>query len=193
MELDLTSISFNETVLLDTGAIAADALQLDGQLRIDPFIVGEDTVQDLLAGLTGTISLETEASSLGFLAAYLEHLPWLRLGGSGHLTADLETTNGWMAPGSRITLEGPMVGADHFGLQATGEGRLVGVVPEDSAHTELSVRLPHFSLARQLDQSLLLEGEDLEVVVTNDSTAIDRPAPGIALTVEPPPARAPEP
>jgi hypothetical protein len=191
-QLELTALSFVDTVVLDAEQIAAEALRLDGHLRLDPFVIGEDTVQDLLAGLTGAVALETEASSLGFLAAYLDDMPWLRLGGGGHLTAAIETTNGWLAPGSRLTLQGPTVGADLFGLHATGEGSLVGVVPEDSSHTELSLRLPGFSVSRQLDQALLLEGENLELLVTNDSTAIDRPARGITLALRVPPARVPD-
>ena len=85
-------------------------------------------------------------------------MPWLRLGGSGHLTADLETTSGWLAPGSRLTLEGPTIAADLFGLHATGEGRLVGVVSEAAARTELSLRLPRFAVSRKLDQVQVARG-----------------------------------
>lgn len=190
--LDLASLSFKDAILRDAGQVAAEALRLDGRLRVDSFVVGEDTVEDLLAELTGALSLETEASSLGFLAAYLSRVPWLRLGGHGHLVADLETVNGWLAPGSRLTLDGPTVEADLFGLHATGEGRLEGFVPEGSSHTELSVRLPRYALTRLADRARLLEGENLEVIVTNDSNAIDRPAQGIALAVQVPPARVPD-
>ena len=190
--LELTSLSFTDSALLDGGEIVADALELRGRLRVDSFVVGEDTVQDLLAALTGAVELDTEASSLGFLAAYLEQAPWLRLGGRGHLTADLEATAGWLAPGSRITLEGPTVETDLFGLHASGEGSLVGLVPEGASHTELTVRLPRYAVSRQADQALLLQGEGLEVVVTSDSNAIDRPAAGLALRVELPPTRVPD-
>ena len=191
-ELDLTSLAFDDAVLLDTGEIVAESLRLDGRLQVDPFVIGEDKVGDLLAGLTGVIALDAQAASLGFIAAYLERAPWLRLGGSGHLTAAVETTRGWLAPGSRLTLEGPTIEADLFGLRAVGEGRLVGAVPEGSEGTELSVRLPSFAVSRKLDQARLLEGENLEVTVTNDSTAIDRPAQGIELAVELPPANVPD-
>ena len=192
VELELTSLAFADAVLLDGGEIAADALRFDGRLRIEPFVVGEDTVRDLLAGLTGEVELETEASSLGFLAAYLEGTPWLRLGGSGHLTARLEASNGWLAPGSRLDLAGPTVETELFGLHASGEGLLMGRVPESSSHTELTVELPSFAVTRIADQARLLEGEDLRVVVTNDSNAIDRPADGLALEVILPPTHVPD-
>lgn len=192
VELELTSLVLEDAELLDGGEVAADRLRLDGRLRIDPFVVGEDTVQDLLAGLEGTLELETEASSLGFLAAYLERAPWLRLGGSGHLAADVAVAGGRLVPGSRLTVEGPTIETDLFGLHAVGEGRLAGHVPEGATHTELTVQLPRFAVSRRLDQALLLQGGDLEVVVTNDSTAIDRPAQGLALAVDLPPARVPD-
>ena len=192
VELNLDSLSFDEGVLFDGGEVAADALRLAGRLRVDPFIFGEDTVYDLLAGLTGAVSLEAEAATLGFLSAYLERAPWLRLGGGGHLIAELEATAGWMAPGSRLTVEGPTIEADLFGLRAYGEGSLVGEVPEGSSHTRLAVRLPSFAVSRRQDGARLIEGEELELVVTNDSNAIDRPAAGIALALTVPPARVPD-
>ena len=192
MEMELTSISLAGARLLDGEATAAEALRLDGRLRVDPFVIGEDTVQDLLAGLTATIEVETEASSLGFLAAYLEAAPWLRLGGSGHLVASLEANRGWLAPGSRVTLQGPTLETELFGLHATGEGRLTGRVPDGAAHTELAVELPSFAVRRQTDSALMLEGEDLRLVVTNDSNAIDRPAQGLTVSVDLPPTRIPD-
>lgn len=190
--LELTTLSFENAVLLDGGETAADALRLDGRLRVEPFVVGEGGARDLLAAVSGVLRLDTEASSLGFLAAYLEGAPWLRLGGSGHLTAEVAVAGGRLAPGSRLALEGPTVTAELFGLRATGEGRLAGVVPAGSTRTELTVQLPRFAVSRQADRAVLLEGENLELLVTNDSNAIDRPAQAIALGLVLPPARVPD-
>lgn len=191
LEFDLASLAFEDALVVDQQEVVAETLQLTGALAIDPFLVGDDSIEDLLAGATGTIALDTQASSLGFLSSYLDRVPWLRLGGSGHLTADLEVTNGWMAPGSVLSLEGPRLGADLFGLRASGEGTLRGLVPEGAGHTELSVTLPAYSVSREADGARLLDGAGLEVVIVNDSAAIDRPAEGIRLTVDVPPARIP--
>ena len=136
--------------------------------------------------------VEAQASGLGFLAAYLGSVPWLELGGSGHLLVDLEVTDGWLAPGSRLDLEGPTVAARYFDLEARGEGTVRGIVPEAAGHTELSVVLDSFSVVRPLDEALLLEGKGLEMLITNDSTAIDRPAEGIAFSAVLPPAEIPD-
>jgi hypothetical protein len=120
--LELTALSFDNAVVLDSGEIAADALRLDGRPEVAPFVVGEGGARDLLAAATGTLSIDTEASSLGFLAAYLEKAPWLRLGGRGHLTAEVAVAGGRLVAGSRLALEGPTVTADLLGLRASGGG-----------------------------------------------------------------------
>ena len=63
--------------------VAADSLALEAVLELGEVTIGETTVADLLAATSGDVELEAEASSLGFLAAYLGRFPWIELGGSG--------------------------------------------------------------------------------------------------------------
>jgi hypothetical protein len=65
-------------------------------------------------------------------------------------------------------------------------------VPAGSSHIELTVQLPRFAVSRQADRAVLLEGENLELLVTNDSNAIYQPAQGIELGLVLPPARVPD-
>jgi hypothetical protein len=191
MELDVDELRY-EGARLDTGdEVAADSLQLDTRVSIAPFVVGDDAIGDILAGTTGDLSLDAQASGLGFLAAYLGGVPWLELGGQGHLQIDLEVTDGWMAPGSRLDLVGPTVTARYFDLEARGEGTVHGLVPENAGHTEIKVLLDQFSVVRPDDGARLLQGKGLDVRINNDSTAIDRPADGITLQVDLPLAEIP--
>ncbi len=192
MEFDLKRMAFTEAEIWSGEELAARSLRIDGKLRVDPFVVGEDKMVDLLTGVTGAAELEAADANLGFVGAYLEQVPWLRVGGNGHLTADLEVTDGWMAPGSRIALEGPRVEADFFGFRAAGEGRVDGLVPEGASHTELGVQLDRFSVSRLSDAAEMMTGEGLVMTVTNDSNAVDRPASGVEAKVELPEAQVPD-
>ena len=190
--LSLSGVSFERARLLSGEQVAADSVALDAALDIESFVVGDDTLEDLLAGTSGRLRLEADATSLGFLDAYLSRVPWLRIGGGGHLTADLEVSDGWLAPSSEIGLTGPTLSADYFGLRATGDGEVRGRVPENAGHTELRVLLDSYTVRRLADQATLLVGRGLEMVVTNDSTAIDRPAEGIAVAVDLPATQVPD-
>jgi hypothetical protein len=192
MELDLDEIIY-AAARLDTGEeVAADSVELNGRIHVAPFVVGDDAVGDILAGTTGDLEIDAEASGLGFLSAYLGSVPWLELGGRGHLKIDLEVTDGWLAPGSRLDLVGPTVTAKYFDLEARGEGTLQGSVPEGAGHTEINVLLSRFSVVRPEDEARLLQGQNLDVRIRNDSTAIDRPAEGITLDVDLPEAQIPD-
>ena len=55
-----------------------------------------------------------------------------------------------------------------------------------------SLLLSEFSVARSTDAATLVQGQGLEMRLTNDSTAIDRPAEGIALEIALPEAEIPD-
>jgi hypothetical protein len=192
VELDLAEVVYSRGRLDSGEETAAESVQLQGQIHFAPFVVGDDMGGDILAGATGELMLEAQASSLGFLAAYLGSVPWLEVGGRGHLELDLTVTNGWLAPGSRLDLRGPRVTASYFDLEASGEGTVNGIVPEGAGNTEINVLLSEFSVARSTDAATLVQGQGLEMRLTNDSTAIDRPAEGIALEIALPEAEIPD-
>ncbi len=192
MRLDLGRLHFPEAQLAAGDAVVAESVVLDASLEVDEITIGETTVADLLAELSGEIELAARTSSLGFLAAYLEAFPWIRIGGAGDLALDLEVSHGWLAPGGSLTFTGPELAATYFGLRAEGSGSVTGGVPEDASHVRLEATLDRFGVVRPADGRRLLEGEGLRLALTNDSNAIDRPAEGIAVELELPPARVPE-
>jgi hypothetical protein len=192
MRFDFSQFDFQQARLLAGDQVAADSLALEAVLELGEVTIGETTVADLLAATSGDVELEAEASSLGFLAAYLGRFPWIELGGSGHLELDLEIARGWLAPSSRLSFVGPAIGASFMGLDARGGGSVRGSIPEGSGHVRLEARLDEFEVRRPVDTAVLLAGEALSVVVTNDSTAIDRPAEGVAVAMTLPPAQVPD-
>ncbi len=189
MAFEFTELSFHDARILAAGVMAADSLTLDAVLDVEETTIGDTTIADLLAGASGDIELVAEASNLGFLTAYLGRFPWIDIDGIGHLAVDLEMTDGWLAPGSSLDFEGPMISASYLGFRASGAGRVRGRVPEGAGHVLLEAELDSYGVERRADGEQLLEGRALSVVVTNDSTAIDRPAQGVAVAFRLPPAR----
>ena len=161
-------------------------------MPIEEFTVGSDTIDDLLASLTIDVELQAESAHLGFLDVYLARVPMLRLGGEGPLTLDIAASDGWLSPDSRFQLDGPIVSLDYAGLRAVGNGSVIGSVLAESHNTQVLATLEAFSVYRPMDSAVLAQGENLEARIVNDSTAINRPASGIAITVELPPAHVPD-
>ena len=192
MLLDFTEFSFHRARVLAGDQLVADALTLDAAFDVDEITIGEATFADLLAGTSGELELAADASSLGFVTAYLQRFPWIDVGGAGHLDIDLEMTDGWLAPGSTLDFDGPAVSATYLGLRAHGAGRVRGRVPEGAGQLRIEAELDAFAVERELDHAELLIGEALKVVITNDGTAIDRPAEGIVVQLRLPPARVPD-
>ena len=192
VDLRLHRLHYENAALTSGEATAASDVDLDAELEVGPFVVGDDQIGDILASTSGEITLEAETESLGFVNAYLSRAPWIEVGGSGHLTLDAELQRGWLAPGSALSLTGSTVEARFVGLRAYGEGKLTGKVPEGTSHTELAVNLDRFSVDREGDSATLVAGEGLRLVATNDTNAIDRPAEGLAVEAHLPPAQIPD-
>lgn len=192
MVFDFTEFSFHQARVLAGDEVAAEALTLDAVFDVDEMTIGEVTLPDLLAGTSGRLELTADASNLGFVTAYLQRFPWIGVGGAGHLSIDLEMSDGWLAPGSKLDFDGPAISATYLGLRAHGGGRVRGRVPEGAGHLRIEAELDAFEVEREVDHAELLVGEALEVVITNDGTAIDRPAEGIVVQLRLPPARVPD-
>ncbi len=189
---DVSKLGFNGAVITSGDEVAAEGVELDAALQVDEFLVGDDTFEDLLAELDIDIELTAESAHLGFLDAYLANVPMLQVGGRGPLTLDIEVTDGWLAPDSHFRLDGPIVSVEYAGLRAVGNGEVVGEVLEETHNTVLRASLDAFSIYRPADAATLAQGENLSARITNDSTAIDRPAEGVAVEVSLPPARVPD-
>jgi hypothetical protein len=192
MAFDVSQLSFHRARVLAGEDLAADSLTLDAALEVAEVTIGEVTIFDLLAGTSGEIDLEAETSNLGFLTAYLGRFPWIDIDGAGHLALDLELTDGWLAPGSSLDFSGPAISATYLGLTARGAGVVRGRVPEGAGHVRIDAEFADYGVERLVDGRALLAGNGLSVTVTNDSTAIDRPAEGVAVSIRMPEARVPD-
>jgi len=167
-------------------------MSLEAAVEIDPVTMGDTSVEEILASMTGTIRIDSKSAGIGFLERYLGNFSWIDLGGRGRLHVDLEMTDGWLAPGSVVELDGPVVTAEFVGLKAQGEGRVSGGIPEGESHAEVRVDLARFDVSQTGAAALMAAGSDFSMTLRNDSSAIDRPAEGLSVEVVLPEAEVPE-
>ncbi len=189
MQLHLERLVFADAVVRSGGREVARRVRLDAGLDSRPHRIGAQGLADFLAGVDGSLELHAETDNLGFVAAYLRRVPWLRLDGAGDLAVDAELGEGALLPGSRLTFRGEDLRADFFDFTARGGGRLEGQVAEEGGGLRLAVALPRFDLHRARDGAALLAGRDLETRVTTTSAAVYEAPAGLAGRVSLPSAR----
>ena len=183
MAFDLARFDFDAAVFRSGDEVAAEPLAVHAVVDIDPVTMGDTSVEEILAGMSGTISIASERAGIGFLERYLANHDWIRLGGEGVLEVALRMTDGWLAPGSFFALAGPVVEAEFAGLLADGVGQVRGEVPVGASYAELTVELSSFGVTRVGDSAQMASGAGLTLRARNDSTAIDRPAEGLSVEV----------
>jgi hypothetical protein len=189
MELHLDRLSFDGAEVTSAGTVVATGLDIDGGFDTEPFRPGQDRVADLLGGASGRARLGAHVQNLGFLTAYLRTVPWVGLGGVGHLELALELDEGSLLPGSSLSLSGPEVRADFFDFHARGAGRVAGEVPKEGGELRLRAVLEEYSVTRLSDGAQLLVGKDLETSFVSRSTNLREPPADVAGSLHVPPAR----
>jgi hypothetical protein len=190
LELDVDRLRFEDGVLRRADRTLAERLRLEAELTTEPWRAGQQPLDELIEGTSGRLALGARVESVGFLAGYLRRLPWLGLGGSGDLALDVEVERGSLLPGSALTVEGDQIFADLFDLRATGRGRIAGTVEPEPQGVRLGASLSEFSVARSSDGAALFVGEELESIVTIESTALHRPPEDVAGAIRLASARA---
>ncbi|HSN87904.1 MAG TPA: hypothetical protein VL025_14190, partial [Thermoanaerobaculia bacterium] len=178
--LDRLALSFDSARIQSERTIVARGISVLSELRIAPFTPGELRGSHLFRLISGSLAVEGEVSSLGFLRTYLRKAPWLTLDGRGHLAADLRLEEGRLQPGTRITVDPAEVEAEFLLSRAAGLAKVEGmVVPgPGEPHLVLGVDFGRFRIAAREpgDAPAHVVGEGLQLNLT--SSDLDLAAPG---------------
>jgi hypothetical protein len=149
------------------GKVIAEGLGLSLSGQVEPVLAGPERRTQVLHAMSGRASLAGKVVTLDFLGPYLQKTPWLRISGSGAVTADVGIERGTIAPGTRLTVTGTPA-ATILESRATGQGTvsLVVLPTAKGASTTLRLRFDRFALAdtRQPKAAPYLRGRGLEVV-----------------------------
>jgi hypothetical protein len=179
------------------GETIAPDLSVRAEAAAEPSLLGAATGPAFLRHVSGTASLRTPVSSLGFLRDYLRKTPWLELQGRGSLSAEVGLDHGRLTPGSRIAVEASPIQATVLDSRATGRGTVaVAVTREGSAaRTALRVRFRRFVFEdlRQKGWPDYLRGQGLALTAATPA-ALDLagPLPDFEATLDLPDAQVPD-
>ncbi len=149
LTVDRAAVAMSSGSFQVKGQPAAQSLSFKVETRIEPSILGQAVGLAFLRYVSGTVTLRSRISSLGFLEAFLQKTPWLSLQSQGSLSADVTLDHGRLNPGSRITVNASSVQAKIFDSLATGRGTVnASVAPGKNGKplTSLAVRFDRFGL-----------------------------------------------
>ncbi|SDN70417.1 hypothetical protein [Vreelandella arcis] len=132
---------------------------------------------------SGQFALSGSVQHLGFLNAFLPDAHGLALDGEGQLSAQGGFKADRLTAPTRLRVVANPLRVDFLDYRASGRGELTAQL--DSAERALlSLGIPHFSLARQGDDSPHVEGRHLALTTTTDafSAVIEDPQPELFTT-----------
>jgi hypothetical protein len=166
--LDRLALTFGSAWIESGGKTVARGVSLLSDLRIAPFTPGELRGARLFRLISGSLAVDGDVSSLGFLRPYFRQA--LGLDGRGHLSADVRLGDGFLLPGSRITVDPAEVTAEYLLSRATGSAKVEGlVVPGPEPHLVLGIDFSRFQLAARDRREALphVVGEGMQLSLTS--------------------------
>jgi hypothetical protein len=168
LTVDRAALNLPSGTFLRAGQPVARKLLLKVETRLEPSILGQTVGLAFLRYASGTATLRSQISSLGFLEAFLQKTPWLSLQGQGSLSADIRMDHGRLTPGSRIAVNASPVQAKIFDSLASGRGTVnASVAPGKNGKplTSLAVRFDRFGLEdlRRKGRPDYLRGRGLQI------------------------------
>lgn len=136
------------------------------------------------------LEAQGRGAGLGFLDAYLERLPWLRVaGGEGPFAADLHLDDGRLEPGSALVLEPRETAIAFLDYRARGRGRVALRVEDDGAR--ISARLADYEIARRGHDAPHVRGSGLVVAVATPDARLPPSFEEARVAIRLPPAEIP--
>jgi hypothetical protein len=178
--LDRLALSFDSARIESERKAVARGISVLADLRIAPFTPGELRGARLFQLISGTLAVDGDISSLGFLRPYLSKAPWLILDARGHLSADVRLAGGRLLPGTRLTVDPAEAEAEFLLSRATGTATVHGMVLAGlgEPYLDLAVDFGRFGIAArdQPDAPPHMVGQGLQLSIT--SSDLDLAAPG---------------
>jgi hypothetical protein len=180
----------------------ARQVAVHADVRISPSEPGTVHGIALLRLLSGSVSVQGQVSSLGFLKRYLRRTPTLQVDGEGRLDADVRLAEGRMLPGSRIDVRGGRVQAAFLDSLASGEATVTGAVetgsPGRPPTAALRVDFSAFEVAPQeLDPgagppSSYMRGAGLRLGITSTDLDLATPVSDLQAAIDLPDGQIPD-
>ena len=198
LTVDRAAVAMSSGSFRANGQPAAQSLSFKVETQLEPSILGQTVGLAFLRYASGTVTLRSRISSLGFLEAFLQKTPWLSLQGQGSLSADIRMDHGRLTPGTRIAVNASPVQAKIFDSLASGRGTVnASVAPGKNGKplTSLAVRFDRFGLEdlRRKGRPDYLRGRGLKIsAVAPGELDLTGSVPDFDATVDLPDAEVPD-
>jgi hypothetical protein len=174
----------------------ARGIAVRADFRLAPFEPGKVHGLAMLRLATGTVTVQGQVSSLGFLDRYLRKTPGLEIEGQGRLEADVRLAEGQLAPGSRMDVRSGKVRATFLDSVATGEATVTGTV--DRGTLALGVGFSAFEVApRPIATDAepppsYMSGAGLRLGITSTDLDLATPVSDLRATIDLPDGQIPD-
>lgn len=164
------------------------SILVDSMDRLDPG-------PDRLAAVSGKVRVGLDVEELRFLDFYLAGVPWLSLGGVGHVEVDARFQDGQFRVGSALVADFPELLVRFVTDDVTGAGRVRAEVGEDvdgQPESRLSVDFDDFAVTPDGGTAALAEGTGFHVGLVSPDVALNQPFTEASLVVDLPRSRIPD-
>ena len=198
LEIRPTRIELSSGQILSGDEIVSDKARLRLEARSGRFVPRENRGLAALGFLSGHLSFESPRTDFGFLNYYFQRAPWIDVGGTGEVRADVGVERGELLPGSLVTVDARSLALDALGFAAGGSGDIRAEVAAAGAGiaTRLAARLDGFELADDRSDGdggeTLVRGAGLELVAHGEEADLVRGFGDLDVEVSIPPSEVPD-
>jgi hypothetical protein len=177
-------------ITMESGALWAgeqtifDALHLDIEAVIHPFVPAQVRRLAAFHFLSGRFDLRSAGASLFFLDPYFRKTPWVKFRDRAPGQATLILDHGRLQPGTKFGIRNDRIKIEIVDRLLTGEGEVTGIVEagDAGAHARVSAILRTFQISPAAEGSMPYAHGRL-MSLESDSTSLDLSDPFTSLDV----------
>ncbi|HVR30585.1 MAG TPA: hypothetical protein VMS86_13755 [Thermoanaerobaculia bacterium] len=190
LRFDELALSFAGARLLRAGQPVGEDVTFTIEVSSRAFEPGEDSVREILGGLSGDVVLGAEVESLTALNYLLRKPDWLGFSGSGRLDTAFRVRDGEVEPGGHLDFAASKLEARVLDWTADGEGAIALRLPESGTPAaSLAVGFDQFAIRRGEREVAHVRGQDLRVVISARAIDLEKGFADLDLRVDVPTSR----
>ena len=190
LRFDVLALSFAGARLLRAGEVVGENASFKIEASSAPFRPGEDTVREILGGISGAATVVADVESIAALDFLLEKPAWLSVSGSGHLETAFRLRRGVVSPGGHLDFAAEQLAARIADWTIEGGGAIAVRLPEGGPQAAvIDVDFEQFGIRRGEREVAHIQGEGLKVALTAAALDLERGLQDLDLRVDVPPSR----
>jgi hypothetical protein len=190
LRFDVLSLAFSGARLERAGEVVGENLRFELEASSAPFKPGDDTVREILGGVSGSADVEADVKSIAALGFLLKEPEWLSFSGSGHLESAFRLQRGVVAPGGHLDFDASTLQARIADWTVEGGGTIGLKLPEEGPQAAVvNVDFEQFAIRRGEREVAHIHGEDLRVALDARAFDLENGLEDLDLRVDVPPSR----